>query len=289
MRAVQVGEELLQYLLSSSCCVLQHVHLTDARLSTAGIGPIIAKLQAVPTLKCLDLSGASLGSESLHHLSSLSTLQRLTLRRCRTTDAQALSIAKLTSLVALSLSDSNITDIGVRALMALTQLTRLHLAGDCYTGGLAAPRLKRGASRQALRGNTAAYAQTPITVHPSQQTGVSNPTSGSADLLNTGHTGIEGQWWCQLQRLCHLELEGRQLAGACHEIAASLTQLTALKLESRSIGDSSVVCIAGLPRLRSLEIHGASFSGRGVRALIQVCTTLEHLELWWCQIPSADS
>jgi len=89
----------------------------------------------MPKLKQLELCGTPITSDGLRHLSSLSNLEVLLLKRCEIDDDAAPELSRFSALWMLHLDDTLVTDATMNHIGSLRILRTLGLEGTKITDG----------------------------------------------------------------------------------------------------------------------------------------------------------
>ena len=105
--------------------VLHHYKITDDK--------DFKHLSPLTSLIHLDLRRTIIGDQGLKELSSLTSLQHLDVRRTKITNQGLKELKTLTSLSVLNVRGTEITDQGLKELYSLTSLTKLDLTDTNIT------------------------------------------------------------------------------------------------------------------------------------------------------------
>ena len=110
-------------------------HLRKLGLTTATMGDTqMHYLDALNSLVDLNIGFSSVGDAGLKHVAGLSRLERLCLTQSTVTDAGLKHLSGLTKLKDLALIHDDITDSGLQHLGSLTHLEKLDLRGTKVKG-----------------------------------------------------------------------------------------------------------------------------------------------------------
>jgi|GEM_PF-4659772 len=109
---------------------LQKLTLNESRVTNESL-KVIGELT---DLKTLLLEKTAITAEGLESLTSLKSLEHVSLAGCSLGDDGAAAIGRMTSLLFLDLRQSDISDAGLRSLTGLNRLQRLYLNGTNVSG-----------------------------------------------------------------------------------------------------------------------------------------------------------
>lgn len=104
--------------------------LESLDLSRSNVTEIAQQPSQFPRLTTMWLDSLALSPNSFEHLSMISSLEYLSLRRTSVADRDIESFTNLVNLTELDLRDTAITDVAIPALAKLPQLRYLYLTGS---------------------------------------------------------------------------------------------------------------------------------------------------------------
>lgn len=211
----------------------------------------------------VNLTNSIISDTDMELLSSLTTLELLTLNGCRNlTDAGLVYLKPLTGLKGLALERTNITDAGLENLKGLTELTLLSLnwtrVGDAGLKHLAD--LKKMGTLYLCATQTA-------------DAGVASLKNMAQlswlDLRQTQVTDAGLKHLSGLSRLRLLCLYGIPMTDAGIAPLTKLSNLEQLTLNQTQVTDAGLLPLAKLPKLHELNLRGTRVTERGIKQIQQ--------------------
>ena len=205
------------------------------------------RVENVPALTYLDLTGSSVDDSMLRDVGQLTSLQAALLGDTDITDTTLSRLSDLQHLDQLDLENTAITDDGLAALSPQLQLTVLNLTGT-------------NISDRGLR-------------HLSGQIQLSHLLLGRANLRGPGLQHLSNVTSLQKLSLGETSVTSESIAHL-----QSLQRLKWLRLSDTKIDDSSFQHLNQLSRLSSLFLNGTSVTDQGL-ATFKLPRSLKELDL----------
>ncbi|WVZ16552.1 hypothetical protein V8G54_009534 [Vigna mungo] len=267
------------------------------KLETPNIAMLIQNFTEIKELHLDGVAISAKGEVWSHALSSLTSMQVLSMSSCNLSGPFDSSLVKLQSLLILQLNQNNLAGPVPESLGSLFNLTTLQLS-DCGLNGVFPKTIFQIPSLQVLD----------VSDNPGLHGSLPNfPSQGSLYNFNLSHTNFSGplpESIDNLKQLSKLDLSNCQFRGTLPYSMSNLTQLVHLDLSynnftgpipsfNRSkalivlslnhnhfMGTVPSTHFKGLTNLMSIDLGDNSFDGRVPSSLLRL-QSLQHLMLYY--------
>jgi len=217
-------------------CLQELVVFGGGKLTDVGF----AGLASLKSLKIININGTdsdplSVTGEGFRHLTKLSQLHELWVRKASVTDAGLANLSQLTSLRSLDLEQNKITDGGLAHLRGLVRLESLNLEKNSING--------TGCKELAELGKLHWL------------------------MLDGDPVTDEGAEVIARLRVKELFLYGSKVTDSGAASLSKMKSLTLLRLTECPITDAAIKTLASLPNLEELHLRDTKVTGDGLQAL----------------------
>ncbi len=251
---------------------LESLKLNEAQITE----PVFRRIGQMPTLRNLDLRGATVTNRNLEHLAGLTELKALRLSgksgATQVDDDGLVHIGKMTNLKALLLDFLFVSDIGLQQLSGLKDLEELYLAGT-LAGDDAIAVLKQFPKLKKLR-----LSQTQVS--DEGLAGLKELSELQEIDLSENSLIFDGglKHLGELKSLQKLNLWRVQVSNAGVEHLAGLTNLEWLNLDNTQLSDDGLPALKNMQKLKFLHLGSTLVSDAGLVHL-EGLTALEDLKV----------
>lgn len=268
--------------------------ITGVSVADAALGPLVQRLDGIPTLCWLQLFGEDIDGEDLAVLARLPALEGLHLGRSGLSDEGMPYVGRLVSLRALALHNTKVTDEGLAHLEGLPQLRVLDVhdlritdEGLAHVGKLAAlEELRLGETRITDEGlrhlSNLSLRRLDLEKGTISGAGVRHLDLSRLEELTfeeaprVDDAALEALRGAKALRRLNLEESAVTDAGLAH--LAACTALEWLDVDHTRVTDKGVAHLAALPSLRALSIEDTFVTDAAIEHF-QRMRSLKRLEI----------